>query len=117
MKRTPSVRVGLLIAGICALVYAALGALELLVGIHTLAPGAKYIASCACFGLLLGAIVAFDPLPGERGPDRPLIRVTIGIVSSLLLALLWQWPIEGAALSALVGAALSYTGTMWARYL
>ena len=89
----------------------------MLVRERNLVPGAKYIASFACLGLLFGAILAFDPMPGENGPDRPALRVFIGATSGLLLALLWQWPGEGVALSVLVSAALGYAGTTWAKCL
>ncbi len=117
MKRITSIRLGLVIAIGCAVFFALYGALEVFVRNGQSGPVMKSIASFACFGFLVGGILAFDSLPGESGPDRPLLRVAIGTISGLLLGLLWKWPGEGVALSALLAAALGYAGTMWAKYV
>lgn len=117
MRNNSSVRVGLIITISCATLFAAFGGLEALFRRGQSGDAAMYIASFACFGFLFGAIVAFDPLPGEKAPDRPLLRIVLGAFSGVCLALLWQWPGEGLALSAIVASALGYAGTAWAKYL
>jgi hypothetical protein len=117
MRRTESVRVGLIIAVCCAILFAGFGGLELLVRSQEGSDQGKFVASFACFGFLFGAILAFDPLPGEKGTDRPLLRVFLGALAGLCLGLLWHWPFEGVALSALVSAGLGYAGTTWAKHI
>ena len=117
MKRTDSVRIGLIVAVCCALLFGAFGLLELLVRGREESNQVKFIASFACFGFLFGAILAFDPLPGERGRNRPILRIALGSLAGLCLGLLWQWSFEGIALSTMVVAGLGYAGTTWAKYL
>jgi uncharacterized membrane protein len=117
MKTQSSVRIGLFIVGCCAIIFAIYGALEAtgrgFLGQDT----GRFIASFACFGILFGGVLAFDPLPGEKGTDRPFWRIGLGALSGALLGVLWQWPGEGIALSGIVGAALGYAGTTWAKYV
>lgn len=117
MKPPSSVRIGLLIVAFCVFVFAIFGVLE--IGSRGLDgnDNGKLIASFACFGLLFGAVLAFDPLPEERHPGRPLWRIGLGALSGIGLGLLWQWPGEGLALSSLVGGALGYAGTTWAKHI
>jgi hypothetical protein len=117
MRRTDSVRIGLIVAVCCALLFAAYGGFELLVRSHEGSNQSKFIASFACFGFLFGAILAFHPLPGEKGIDRPVLRTILGSLSGLCLGLLWQWSFEGVVLSTLVSAGLGYAGTAWARHI
>ena len=117
MKSTASVRFGIVFAACCALLYAVFGRFEVLVSNHNGSDESKIIASFSCFGFLLGVIIAFDPMPGERGPDRPLLRSIFGSFTGFSLGLLLQWPSEGVALSALVVSCLGYAGTYWAKYV
>lgn len=117
MRNNASVRVGLIITVCCAIVFAAFGGLEALFRRGQSGDAAKYIASFACFGFMFGSIFAFDPLPGERAPDRPLLRIALSALAGACLALLWKWPGEGLALSAIVAGGLGYAGTTWAKYL
>ena len=75
------------------------------------------VASFGCFGILLGAIFFFDAPTDFNGSNRPLARITVSALSGLALGLLWQWPAEGIALSALVAAALGYFGITWAKHV
>lgn len=117
MKSPPSARVGLLILVCCAIVFAFYGVLEVfgrsLPGKDT----GRLVASFACFGMLFGAALAFDPLPEERQAGRPLWRIGLGALSGVCLGVLWRWPGEGIALSGVVGAALGYAGTTWAKHV
>lgn len=76
-----------------------------------------WVASLACLGFLLGGIYAFDPESELKIKSSSFGRVCFGIVSSVLLGLLWRWPTEGLLLSALVGAILGYLGMFWAKYV
>lgn len=75
------------------------------------------IASFACFGFFLGGIYAFDPESELKIKSSSFGRVSFGLVSALLLAALWRWPLEGVFLSALLGAILGYLGMSWAKYV
>ena len=117
MKSPLSVRFGLLIVACCVIVFAIYGVLEI---VGRGLPGkdtGKFIASFACFGILFGAVLAFDPLPEEKRAGRPLWRIGLGALSGICLGLLWQWSGEGLALSSLVGGALGYAGTTWAKHI
>ena len=117
MKTQTSIRVGLLIVACCVIVFAIYGVLEVSGRGFPGADTGRVIASFACFGILFGSVLAFDPLPGEKGPGRPFWRIGLGALSGILLGVLWQWPGEGVALSGMVGAALGYAGTTWAKYV
>ena len=116
MKRTTSVRLGLVIAACSALFFAAFGSLEVFVGGQAGSNQARFIASFACFGFLFGGILAFDTLPGERTQGRPVVRTAFGALAGLALGSLWAWPLESIALSTMVAAGLGYTGITWAKH-
>lgn len=117
MKSPTSVRAGLLIVAGCAVVFAIHGLLEVFGRAFPGNDTGKLIASFACFGMLFGAVLAFDPLPEERRAGRPLWRIGLGILSGICLGVLWRWPGEGVALSGLAGAALGYAGVTWAKHI
>ena len=117
MKRTTSVRAGLIIAVSCALVLAAYGGLEVLVRSTEGSNQGKFIASFACLGFLAGVSLAFDAQPSERRSGRPVLRVALGTLAGLCLGLLWHWPFEGIALSTIIAGGLGYTGSSWAKHL
>lgn len=108
---------GLLLAGGVAVGVAAYAAVEVLIGGDSLAGFLPLVASFGCFGLLLGAIFAFDAESEFKGTNRPLARVLTSTVAGLALSLLWRWPAEGVALSALVFGFLGYLGMSWAKYV
>jgi hypothetical protein len=75
------------------------------------------VASAGCFGFLLGGIYTFDPKSDLVIRASSIGRVTFGLIASLLLAALWHWPYEGAALAGVIGAVLGYFGMAWAKYV
>jgi hypothetical protein len=114
--RQPLVR-GLFVAGGFAVGVAAYAALQVVSGGNSLSGLLPLVASFGCFGLLLGAIYAFDANAEFKGVSRPIPRVATSAVAGLALALLWRWPLEGALLSVLVASFLGYLGLLWARYV
>ena len=117
MRNKASVRVGLVVSVCCAILFAVVGGFEALFRRELSGDGAKYVASFACFGFMFGSVLAFDALPGEKTPGRPLLRIALSGAAGACLGLLWQWPGEGLALSVVVAGALGYAGTTWAKYL
>lgn len=75
------------------------------------------IGSFGCFGFLLGGIYAFDPESDFKIKSSAIGRMSFGLIASLLLSVLWRWPIEGVVLAALIGVLLGYFGMTWARYV
>lgn len=73
--------------------------------------------SFGCLGFLLGGIYAFDPESELRIKSSSIGRMFFGLIASLLLAALWQWPHDAIGLAALVGVVLGYFGMTWARYI
>jgi len=117
MKSPPSIRVGLLIVASCVIAFAIYGVLEVL---GRSLPGkdtARLIASFACFGLVFGAALAFDPLPEEKRAGRPLWRIGLGVLAGICLGVIWRWSGEVVVLSGLVGAVLGYAGIAWAKHI
>jgi uncharacterized membrane protein len=112
-----SIRYGLLVATLCAIGFAAYGAFEGHMRGNDGPSLFPVVASFACIGLLFGAVFAFDPLPTDRIPNRPGIRILLSSVAGLCLGLVWSWSVEGIALSTLAFAVLGYFGTAWAKYL
>lgn len=108
---------GLLGAGAIAVLVAAYAFVQLLSGSAPIDGSLPLVASFGCFGLLLGAIFLFDAPTDFGGTNRPLVRVGVSGLSGLSLSLLWHWPLEGAALSTMVSAALGYFGITWAKYV
>jgi drug/metabolite transporter (DMT)-like permease len=115
-NRRHTAKFGIVIAAVCAVVFAGFGALEGLLRSRGEPGRAQYIASFACFGFLLGAILAFDPSPDMKSPDRPILRTLLGALAGLCLGLVWNWSAEALALSTLVSAGLGYTGMAWAKH-
>lgn len=72
--------------------------------------------SFSCLGFLLGGIYAFDPDSDLMIKSSAVGRMSFGVIASLILSALWGWPLEGAALASLIGAALGYLGMMWAKF-
>lgn len=116
-KRHHTATFGIVIAVASAVAFAAFGALEGLFKGRSSPSLGQYIASFACFGFLLGSILAFDPSPEMRSPDRPLLRTALGALAGLCLGLVWSWSTEAVALSALVAGGLGYAGMTWAKYV
>ncbi|MFZ4877695.1 hypothetical protein ACL9RI_21655 [Janthinobacterium sp. Mn2066] len=77
---------------------------------------ALWAVSCGCVGLLLGGIYAFDAESELKIKSSAVGRTAIGIAASLLLAVVWRWPLEGMVLAGSIGAALGYLGMLWAKY-
>jgi hypothetical protein len=92
-------------------------ALEVLLGGDKVSGLLPLVASFGCFGLLLGAVFAFDGKSDFRARDRPLWRVGVSAIAGLALAVLWHWPAEGVGLSVLAASMLGYFGMFWARYV
>ncbi len=115
-NRRNTAKFGICIAAVCAVVFAGFGALEGVLRSRGEPALAQYIASFACFGFLLGAILAFDPSPEMKSSGRPILRTFLGALAGLCLGLVWNWSVEGLALSTLVSAVLGYTGMTWAKY-
>ena len=117
MKHSTSFRTGLFIAACSALGFAAYGALELLFKGGENTDYVRALGSFACFGLLVGGIIAFDTWPNDRTQGRPVLRTLFGATSGLLLALVWSWPSEGAVVSVIAASGLGYAGSTWVRHL
>jgi hypothetical protein len=96
---------------------AAYGALQFVTGAGSLSDLALLVARFGCFGLLLGAIFAFDANSEFKGVNRPVVRVAVGAIAGLALALLWHWPIEGVIVAVVLAAFLGYLGMSWAKYV
>lgn len=77
----------------------------------------RLLGSFACFGFLVGGILAFDEYPYKRGKGRPWARTAFGFVAGFGIALIWPWPLEGQLLSIAAGSALGYFGMLWAQWL
>jgi len=75
------------------------------------------IASFGCFGMLLGGIYAFDAESDLKIRVSAIGRITIGSTATLLLGLLWHWPLEFIVLASFIGAVLGYLGMSWAKYV
>ena len=71
----------------------------------------------ACFGILVGGILAFDEYPRKRGIGRPWARTAFGFIAGLGIALIWPWHLQGQLLSMAVGSALGYFGMLWAQWM
>jgi hypothetical protein len=108
---------GLFLAGCVAVGVAAYAALQVLTSGSTLSGFLPLIASFGCFGLLLGAIFAFDAPSDFAGTSRPVARVITSCVAGLALSLVWHWPMEAALLAVLTAGALGYFGMSWAKYV
>ena len=115
--RRQTATVGIIIVLVSAVVFAGLGALEGLIRGRGDPSLSQYIASFACFGFLLGTILAFDPSPEMKSPDRPILRIALGALAGLGLGLVWSWSAEAIGLSILVSAGLGYAGMSWAKYV
>jgi Na+-driven multidrug efflux pump len=115
--RRHTATVGLIIVLVSAVTFASYGALEGLIRGRGDPSLSQYIASFACFGFLLGAILAFDPSPEMRSPDRPFTRTFLSAMAGLCLGLVWNWSTEAIGLSVLVSAGLGYAGMTWAKYV
>ena len=115
--RRQTATVGIIIVLVSAVVFAGLGALEGLIRGRGDPSLSQYIATFACFGFLLGAILAFDPSPEMKSPDRPILRIALGALAGLGLGLVWSWSVEAIGLSILVSAGLGYAGMIWAKYV
>ena len=76
-----------------------------------------WVASCACFGMLVGSAFAYDKEFDGTAPDRPAVRAVIGALSGLLVSLVWSWSGEAIALSTAVGSVLGYLGALWAKWV
>jgi len=76
-----------------------------------------WMASCGCVGLMLGGIYAFDAKSELKIRSSVVGRTVIGTTASLLLAVVWRWPLGGIALAGSIGAALGYLGMLWAKYV
>ena len=108
---------GLLGAGAIAVLVALYALVQVVSGSAPIAGSLPLVASFGCFGLLLGGIFVFDAPTDFKGTDRPILRISVAVVAGLALGLLWHWPPEGVALSALVFGALGYFGITWAKYV
>ena len=108
---------GLLMVGSFGVGLAAYAVLQVVTRGPALIGAVPFIASFACFGLLLGAIFAFDEESELKAADRPLLRVALSVLSGLSLALIWHWPGEAIALSVLVSGVLGFFGMLWAKYV
>lgn len=78
---------------------------------------ARGVCSFACFGLLLGAIHAFDQESGRGIPNRPFIRLMVGCLCGLAIAVIWHWPAQAIMLATLVGGILGLLGAIWANWV
>jgi cytochrome b561 len=108
---------GLFFASLLAVLLAAYALLQVALDAGSVKDVVRLIAAFGCFGFLLGGIYAFDKESAIREKESASARVGIGFASGVMLALLFQWPIEGYLLSALVGAGLGYFGMIWAKYI
>jgi hypothetical protein len=107
---------------ILAVLFSAITAIAgLLHGIPSLDSTLKEVllgtGSFGCLGFLLGGIYAFDPESKIRIKSSSIGRMFFGLLASLPLAALWQWPREAIGLAALVGVVLGYFGMTWTRYI
>ncbi|WP_373991887.1 hypothetical protein [Duganella sp. BuS-21] len=78
---------------------------------------ARGVCSFACFGLLLGAIHAFDKESARGTPNRPSIRLVVGCLCGLTIGIIWHWPVQGLALATMIGAILGLLGNGWAKWV
>ena len=116
-RRRHTTTFGIAVAIVSAIAFAIYGALEGLLRARGEPGLGQFVASFACLGFLVGAILAFESQPDSRAPDRPALRTALGAIAGFCLALVWQWPFEGFGLSVLVSAALGYLGMTWAKYI
>jgi len=75
------------------------------------------VASFGCLGVLLGGIYAFDAESDLHIRVSAIGRMTTGSTASLLLGLIWHWPVEFILLGSFIGAVLGYLGMSWAKYV
>lgn len=78
---------------------------------------ARGVCSFACFGLLLGAIHAFDKESARGTPNRPFIRLMVGCLCGAAIAVIWNWSVQAIILAMLVGAILGLLGNVWAKWI
>lgn len=108
-----SIVLGAFFAAICA-VAALLNALPFHGSWQSLA---LWVASFACFGLLIGGVYAFDPASDLRIKSSAIGRIVFGLAAGALLSVLWRWPAEGAALAIVGGGFLAYLGMVWVKHV
>jgi drug/metabolite transporter (DMT)-like permease len=107
---------GILIAAVCAVLFALYGLAEGLLRDGQSSSYLEYAAVFACFGFMVGAILAFDTEPGDRHKNRPVLRTTLSALAGLAFGAVLGLSAEGVALCVLVAAALGYLGLTWARH-
>lgn len=78
---------------------------------------ARGVCSFACFGLLLGAIHAFDKESGRDTPNRPFLRLLVGCLCGAAIGVIWHWQVQAIVLASLVGAILGLLGAIWANWV
>lgn len=111
-------REALILAALFSAITAIAGLLHGIPSLHsTLKEVLLGTGSFGCLGFLLGGIYAFDPESELRIKSSSIGRMFFGLLASLLLAALWQWPREAIGLAALAGVVLGYFGMTWARYI
>jgi ABC-type phosphate/phosphonate transport system permease subunit len=108
---------GVIIAGVCAALFAVYGLAEGIFRNREANSLLQYAAAFACFGFMFGAILAFDTEPGDRHENRPALRTLLSAMAGMAFGWVLHFPIEGVALSALGAAALGYVGLIWAKHV
>lgn len=116
-QQNTSLRSGLYLALGCALAYGCWGAVEIWMAASAHLDAARLLGSFACFGFLVGGILAFDEYPRKRSKGRPWARTAFGLIAGLGITLIWPWPLEGQLLSMAVGSGLGYFGMLWAQWM
>ena len=100
----------------CTVLFAGFGIAEAVFRSSGIASWLQYAAAFACFGFMIGAILAFDNESGYKQKNRPFLRTLLSLVAGLAFGWVLNFPIDGIALSALVAAMLGYAGMFWAQY-
>ncbi|MBC3919099.1 hypothetical protein H8L32_16530 [Undibacterium sp. CY18W] len=106
-----SIKLGVAIVVICTVLFAGFGIID---AGNTSWP--QHAAAFACFGFMIGAIIAFDSGPGDRQKNRPFLRILLSSAAGLGFGWVLDFPIEGILLSGLVTSILGYAGLSWAKY-
>lgn len=104
-------KLGLAIVIFCIVLFAVFGVIN-----AGNTPWPQHAAAFACFGLMIGAIMAFDSESGDRQKKRPFLRTLLSSVAGLGFGWVLDFPVDGIILSCLVAAILGYAGLTWAKY-
>ena len=111
-----TIKLDLIIVAISTVLFAGFGVIDAVFRSYVNASWLQHAAAFACFGFMIGAIIAFDSELDERRKNRPFLRTLLSFAAGLGFGWVLDFPADGIVLSGLVASMLGYAGLSWAKY-